>query len=273
MTALAPASASISAERSPVNAPDACAWQSCAPVPPALRRAARANSAMRVAGGHTRISTAASSRAPAAILANSAAEAELPFIFQLPATSGRRGVAGISRSAFSRSTVVFDSGHAPYERTYARDTQPVSRRAAGNPGPGCDGLSPLTCVAMGVTPPYDAPSRACPGFSRSRITHAARSSESLIQLARQGGHGRRCRLFDHQLRDLGNRRHFPWLGSLARGQDRTHGNLGRAVSRAVQRPPAAVFAPARPTHQHGAGTATGIGSAGDCPARLGRPAR
>jgi hypothetical protein len=46
-----------------------------------------------VAGGHTMMWIAVSSRAPETIAANSAPEARSPFIFQFPATSGRRGSA------------------------------------------------------------------------------------------------------------------------------------------------------------------------------------
>src|SRR5947209_3872521 len=100
MIARAPASASISAEMSPVWAPDSFGWQSCAPTASAFeRRAFSANSATRVAGGHTRTSTLpARSEAPASIASNSAEEDFRPFIFQLPAISGRMAsVIGVSR--------------------------------------------------------------------------------------------------------------------------------------------------------------------------------
>jgi hypothetical protein len=54
--------------------------------------AAAANDAMSVAGGHTITSTLDSLPAPAMILSSSPAEARSPFIFQLPATSGRRAI-------------------------------------------------------------------------------------------------------------------------------------------------------------------------------------
>src|SRR5215467_5772008 len=53
--------------------------------------AAAAKRTSKVAGGHIISSTAASLRAPSTIRPNSAAEDRRPFIFQLPATSGRRG--------------------------------------------------------------------------------------------------------------------------------------------------------------------------------------
>src|SRR6266436_1925984 len=91
MMALAPASASISAERSPVWAPDALGWQSCAPIVMVFeRRAFSAKAAIRVAGGQTsRSALAATPGAPASMASNSAEEALRPFIFQLPAISGR----------------------------------------------------------------------------------------------------------------------------------------------------------------------------------------
>src|SRR6476469_420293 len=89
ITAPAPASASISAEMSPVWAPAGSAWQSWPPIITDERCAEAANSRIRVAGGHT-INSALprSSAAPDRILANSARDAANPFIFQLPATSG-----------------------------------------------------------------------------------------------------------------------------------------------------------------------------------------
>src|ERR1700759_627002 len=91
MMARAPASASISAERSPVWAPDALGWQSCAPTVSAFTPwAFAANAATRVAGGQpSRSALAATPAAPAHIASNSAMEALRPFIFQLPAISGR----------------------------------------------------------------------------------------------------------------------------------------------------------------------------------------
>src|ERR1700738_4199913 len=90
MMALAPASPSISAEISPVWAPDASGWQSCAPTATFEPRAFSAKAATRVAGGQTSKSAlAATPGAPASMASNSAVEAFRPFIFQLPAISGR----------------------------------------------------------------------------------------------------------------------------------------------------------------------------------------
>src|SRR5919199_3498375 len=90
MTALAPASFSISAEMSPVWAPEGFAWQSWPPMRTGEPDAASANSRISVAGGQ--IMTSKRSPAPAGrprISASSSdAEALSPFIFQLPATSG-----------------------------------------------------------------------------------------------------------------------------------------------------------------------------------------
>ena len=83
--------ASISAERSPVWAPDALGWQSCAPTARVFApRAFSAKAAISVAGGHTsRSALAATPAAPASMASNSAMAALRPFIFQLPAISGR----------------------------------------------------------------------------------------------------------------------------------------------------------------------------------------
>src|SRR5262245_10658206 len=261
ITALAPASLSISAERSPVKAPAGSAWQSWAPIRTGLPAAAAANSATRVAGGHTRISTAASSRAPSAIRASSATEARRPFIFQLPATSGRRGARAISR-------------YPPFRLS----TQAVSRAPADTPGCACDGLPPPRQVARQGPPPYDAerpPHRRLAGRERLPITvtHASRSTKSLFQLARQGGDVRRGALFGGQLRDLGHRRHFPRLPRLDGREHRPHRDHDRAVSHPVQRSAAAIFAPFRPADHPGTGPGPGARPSGDRTADLGSRAR
>src|SRR5882757_8662238 len=90
MMVLAPASPSISAEISPVWAPDALGWQSCAPTATFEPCAFSAKAAISVAGGQTsRSALAATPGAPASMASNSAMEAFRPFIFQLPAISGR----------------------------------------------------------------------------------------------------------------------------------------------------------------------------------------
>src|ERR1700730_17792387 len=90
MMALAPASPSISAEISPVWAPEALGWQSWAPTATFEPRAFSAKAAISVAGGQTsRSAVAATPGAPASMASNSAIEAFRPFIFQLPAISGR----------------------------------------------------------------------------------------------------------------------------------------------------------------------------------------
>src|SRR4051794_31726901 len=91
MTALAPASLSISAEMSPVWAPEALGCQSCAPIASVLEpRALSAKAAITVAGGQTsRSALAATAGEPDCMASNSATEAFRPFIFQLPAIKGR----------------------------------------------------------------------------------------------------------------------------------------------------------------------------------------
>src|SRR5579872_3324204 len=89
MTIRAPASASIAALTSPVNAPEASAAQSCAPTTIAEPATVSARRAMRVEGGQmaTRAAAGASRSAPA-ISRASPRSAARPFIFQLPAISG-----------------------------------------------------------------------------------------------------------------------------------------------------------------------------------------
>src|SRR3979490_3146107 len=87
---LAPAAPSIAAEISPVWAPDALGWQSCAPTATFEPCAFSAKAAISVAGGQTsRSALAATPGAPASMASNSAMEGFRPFIFQLPAISGR----------------------------------------------------------------------------------------------------------------------------------------------------------------------------------------
>src|SRR4051794_29022204 len=75
---------------SPVKAPEGSAWQSCAPIATFEPWLAEANIMTKVAGGQTSRSTWGKSVAPCTILPSSAAAGFNPFIFQLPATSGRR---------------------------------------------------------------------------------------------------------------------------------------------------------------------------------------
>src|ERR1700722_3490096 len=91
MTARAPASARISAEMSPVWAPDGLGCQSWPPIMSPFEPANfAANAAISVAGGQTRRSAfAVTLEAPASMASNSAMEDRRPFIFQLPAIRGR----------------------------------------------------------------------------------------------------------------------------------------------------------------------------------------
>jgi hypothetical protein len=90
MTNQAPASFSISAEMSPVCAPEAAVWQSWPPIATTDPRARVANDATSVAGGQINRSALPASGSDTAMIAcSSAADADSPFIFQLPAISGR----------------------------------------------------------------------------------------------------------------------------------------------------------------------------------------
>src|ERR1700682_3911408 len=151
MTALAPASASISAERSPVWAPDALGWQSCAPIARVFEpRALSARAAISVAGGQTRRSAlTATSGAPASIASNSAAEALRPFIFQLPAISGRMAsvMAGFP-SEFSRNfrSICASRGGAPVPDTGFAAPEPLTASLGPylrHPAKGATGRLPL----------------------------------------------------------------------------------------------------------------------------------
>src|SRR5215813_13511168 len=77
---------------SPVKAPLGSEWQSWPPIS-TMPSELPANCIARVAGGHTMMSALSRSVfAPATILQKSSWDAMRPFIFQLPAISGRRGV-------------------------------------------------------------------------------------------------------------------------------------------------------------------------------------
>src|SRR6185369_2833129 len=91
MTSLAPRSAIISAEISPVKAPKAAAAaaQSCPPIATADPFAATTAAPISVAGGHTATSHRAEPT-PATTALSSAMLDVSPFIFQLPAASRRR---------------------------------------------------------------------------------------------------------------------------------------------------------------------------------------
>src|SRR5260370_1341562 len=102
-------------------------------------RAAAAKRTSNVAGGHIIRSTAASLRAPSTIRLNSAVEDRRPFIFQLPATSGRRG-----------TRTIFVSRGFPNPARRLAECPRARQRAAG------DGLPVSPYVATQSPPPYDA---------------------------------------------------------------------------------------------------------------------
>jgi hypothetical protein len=86
MTWVAPASASIAADRSPVCAPFSAGWQHCAPTATGPPPARAAMDAISVAGGQ--ISTSDFGSGCIATSASiSARSAVSPFIFQFPAAS------------------------------------------------------------------------------------------------------------------------------------------------------------------------------------------
>ena len=91
MTCEAPASFSISAEMSPVCAPLSCQWQSWPPLLTGVRDRISDARDSSVAGTQSSASVSASRplMKPCPIDISSFSEALVPFIFQLPATSGR----------------------------------------------------------------------------------------------------------------------------------------------------------------------------------------
>ena len=89
MTQFAPESRSITAEISPVWAPDAFAWQSCPPTATAEPTRICATVPIMVAGGQTSRSQPSPSAPRRSGPAIAAACSVSPFIFQLPAISWR----------------------------------------------------------------------------------------------------------------------------------------------------------------------------------------
>jgi len=91
MTKEAPPSLNISAEMSPVCAPNDFSWQDCPPIATRVRAQHAAAAAIKVAGGQiTRSLVDAAPSFTTAHIAEISASALLrPCIFQLPATSSR----------------------------------------------------------------------------------------------------------------------------------------------------------------------------------------
>src|ERR1700722_2763821 len=84
--------------------------------------------AIRVNGGHTSRSTVAgSAAAPTIILSNCTAEATSPFIFQLPATSGRHA---IIMASFVRQTAVSRPVASGKETFYQQVPSVAAQRGA-----------------------------------------------------------------------------------------------------------------------------------------------
>ncbi len=144
ITWVAPASASIATEMSPVWAPEAAAWQSCPPTPMWAARAAMRERS--VAGGQRTMSTAGAGWA-ATRASTSARCAVVPFIFQLPAASflrmpsllgsgragccrpGARGQAPRAAESSSTSLNLIDSPQPQASATFGlRNLKPDSRR-------------------------------------------------------------------------------------------------------------------------------------------------
>src|ERR1700737_370593 len=142
MMARAPASASISAEISPVLAPDALGWQSCAPTARVFEpRAFSAKAAINVAGGQTsRSALAATSEAPASMASNSAWEDLRPFIFQFPAISGRMGsaIASFPGECWGKHARAEDGGEFQSPVLQSPSRQPLHLVLVGPPRQGCD---------------------------------------------------------------------------------------------------------------------------------------
>src|SRR5256885_2001245 len=96
MTYWQPSLASIGPEMSPVYAPDWCGDRSCAPYPSSSRSPSIRVCTLRMStnGGRTTTSTSASrfsGRLNASFWVSAIASRWLRFIFQLPASNGRRG--------------------------------------------------------------------------------------------------------------------------------------------------------------------------------------
>src|SRR5690242_376651 len=117
---------------SPVCAPEMAGWQSCAPMETGVPLAIALNRAMSVAGGQIIKSTARASGAARVTIASiSPAELDSPFIFQLPATSGRRAEEAIDRVPHHDPALRLAAAHHPALRLADRAWWRQS--AAGDP--------------------------------------------------------------------------------------------------------------------------------------------
>ena len=166
--------------------------------------------------------------APASMASNSAIEAFRPFIFQLPAISGR--MASVI-SGSPRILVVHALAEAGHQfQTPALRPQAVNRLIRSSP----PRLRRGGCHFMMLYQLGDALLRnSMPNSSWARTgsllttswTHASRNAESLIKLARQNHYGRGDGRFDHQFRCLGHRRHLQGIRTVDAGQGRAYRNF------------------------------------------------
>ena len=263
MMALAPASASISAERSPVWAPEAFGWQSWAPTASFEPSALSAKPAIRVAGGQTSRS---------ALPANAPAPRSWPRIHPKRISgrsfsSCRRSAAGWRRSCqLSRKCQRYrcaSRGAPPVPDTGQAIPQAVNRFK----WPTLPRLRGGRCHFMMRFQLGDALlrksilngsnfRRARPGSpspAKTSWTHASRNSESLIKLARQDCHGHRDGRFDCQFRSLGHRRHLQGVRPVVARQDRQDRDFDRAIPPDLHRKAAAARPQFRPSADLGTG--------------------
>ena len=181
-----------------------------------------------------------------------------PFIFQLPAISGR--MASVM-SEFPRNVWLHQCASRGRR---ARPDRPKRRLRplTVSIGPRRSRLRRGGCHFMMLYQLGDALLRNSISNSLGRDpvpscqtswTHASRNAESLIKLARQNHHGRGDGRVDHQFRRLGHRRHLQGVRTVDAGQGRPYRDFDRTIPPALYRQAAADRPPVRPPVDDGSG--------------------
>ncbi len=147
-----------------------------------------------------------------------------PFIFQLPATSGRRAI--FCSKPFAKRLVA----KLLRQRGVSRPVAPGKGRFSSKNGRLRRNVTLLIVRRLrpaGQPAYWPAPLRPA---TFQRWTHASRYPQSLRKLARPHRDGRGHVLARGQLCGLGHQRHLQWLRPLDAGQDRQHRDRDRRSS-------------------------------------------
>ena len=182
-----------------------------------------------------------------------------PFIFQLPAISGRMALVmsefpsrywGSPCASRARAAVP-DAGSASPRRPLTASIGPPRKVATRRPSL-YDGFINSVTPVCGIRLQFSLGRDPVPSCQTS-WTHASRNAQSLIKLARQNHHGHGDGRPDRQLRHLGHRRHLQGFWTVDAGQGRPYRDLDRTVPPDLHRAAAADRPPVRPSVDHGSG--------------------